>query len=120
MSLKITSTGLDKIIRDLHDFQTVGIARAQDALDGALAEAFDLSQGLAHLSRDKRHRGALKASGDYSSDHGPSHWVGTIAYSDRAAHWEIERGGEHAAFIDSLATMTEESFERAMDALFEP
>jgi len=105
----IQVSGLDELRRALRDVQRVGIPRAQEALDGALDTAAEWSREAAH-----EHSGALKASQTHSSSHDRDGWSGVIAYSAPGAPWEMERGGEHAEFIDGIAPATEAEFYAAL------
>ena len=107
------------MIDALREIQTEGPRRAQEALDRALQRTAETSRALAHVSHDERHSGDLKASQQVTSEHGAGGWTGSVAYGDRAARFEVERGGEHSAFIDALASGSAEDFKRAMDAYFE-
>src|SRR5687768_8072216 len=105
VTIKINMTGLDEMIDALKDLQTEGVARAQRALDDALDLTAERSRALAHLDE-----GTLRASQSHSSTHEPDGWVGAIAYSGRGAAFEMAKGGEHAAYIDSLAHLSHDDF----------
>jgi hypothetical protein len=112
--------GLDAMIDALRDIEKVGIPRAKAALDRALGQTFEVSQELVHVSDDPRHAGSLRESGEYYSESSPREWKGTITYEgDRgAAGYEMQRGGEHAQFINDLAIFAERPFEEAIDEAY--
>lgn len=107
-------TGLDRIIDDLRRFQREGIAEAERELDRALRRTAETSRGLVH-----HHTGAMAASQEVSSDRDPGGWTGVISYGTRGAAFERDRAGEHSAFLDSLARLSEPDFEAAIDRGFE-
>ena len=112
--IHIAARGLDDMIQAMRDIQKNGIPRAQRALDGALDRTAERSYGLAHI-----HDGALRASQSHSSTHGPNWWTGQVSYDARGAAFEVQRGGNHGAFIDSLAASSEPDFKQAIDSAFE-
>ena len=120
MTIKIKFTGLGGMTRALEALRTEGLARVQTDLDAALERTAETSRALAHVSHDHRHSGALRASQEVSSEHGSTTWTGSVAYGDRGARWELEAGGEHAAFIDSLAGLSDADMERALLDGFRP
>lgn len=105
-------SGLDELLEYVRD-TPLRVQRAQEALDRALDATAERSRALAHV-----HAGALRESQTHSSSHEINGWEGQISYSSRGAAWEIQRGGEHAAFIDSLSGLSEESFEEAINQAF--
>jgi hypothetical protein len=111
---RIEASGLSEMIQALHDIQTKGPARAQRELDLALDKTAETSRELAHL-----HSGRLKESQSHSSDSSdPREWQGQISYDGRGAAFEIQRGGDHSEFIDSLAGLSAEDFRAALDSMF--
>lgn len=114
VSIKISTKGLDKMIKDFGQLESEGTRRAQEALDQVLDRTAETSYGLAHLDE-----GQLRASQSHSSVHGPSHWEGQITYTSRAAGYEMAKGGDHSAFIDALAALSGSDFEAAIDTTFD-
>ena len=113
VTIRIDTRGLDALIRDLRELRTTGVQRAQEALDAALERAAEKSYDLAHT-----HEGDLRASQSHSSSHEIDGWEGQISYGSRGAAWEMQRGGEHSSYIDSLAHLSARDFEEALDAMF--
>ncbi|SER12077.1 hypothetical protein [Microlunatus flavus] len=118
MRIRIDSNGLRALSAELRELASNGPTRVLHALDGALERTAEVSRDLAHVSDDHRHTGDLKASQSVQSDHGAGGWSGFISYGDPGAHWELERGGEHGEFIESLAHLSAEEFQRALDQMF--
>lgn len=108
----VGTAGLDEMIDALRDLRTTGIQRAQRNLDDALDRTAEISYELAHI-----HEGALRESQSHSSAHEPYGWEGIISYDARGAAFEMQRGDDHSAFIDSLAPLSENDFQRAMDSM---
>ena len=111
--IKIKVAGLDELIEEIRRLQRP--EAAYDDLDRALGRAFDRTQDQVHVEE----RG-LKEGGWTETGHGPSHWAGTIHYGGegdpgRAAHYELERGGEHDFLRGLDGPEIQEAFESAID-----
>lgn len=113
-SLHIGGDGLDEMIDALRELRTTGIQRAQRKLDDALDRTAMKSHELAHV-----HEGSLRASQSHSSTHEAYGWQGQISFDARGAAFEMQRGDDHAAFIDSLSALSEKDFTDALDSLFD-
>jgi hypothetical protein len=104
--------GLNEMIESLKSFEKGGknLIRLQEEFDAVLGQTFQTSQELAH-----RRTGTLIESGDATSEHGATEWVGTISYAAPGVPFEMQRGGEHSAFIDQLSARSAQDFEDAID-----
>lgn len=111
--IHVTVRGLDDLIDYVCDVRVNGIPRAQRALDRVLKETGDVSRDLAH-----EHEGALKASMWTQSEHGVTEWTGSVNYSARGGIFELQRGEDHASYIERLTAISESRIEEALNEVF--
>jgi hypothetical protein len=103
--IRFEISGWDSMMRDIARVQRTP-QRARPLLEAVLARHSQAAQDLVHVD----HTGATKASHrkDSSWDALEKEWVGSLSWESEGVHWELERGGEHSAFIDSAYLWSEE------------